>query len=174
MLKIGITGHTNIEKALGYKLIDNGQVYNEQAYEECYNKIYNVLSEQFDLNKLCLVSGMARGADEILAKIAIENNLKLIVCIPGSVSWHRNRGLSRGIRAQAIDYDIILKYNNLVSILEIPKFYNNQLYTYANFARNQALVDNSDIMLVFKYYNSAGTDDCLKRIKQKQIKYINV
>jgi predicted Rossmann fold nucleotide-binding protein DprA/Smf involved in DNA uptake len=163
-MKIALTGHTNIEKALGYNLIEtNGREYNQDAFKELYNYIDNAIKKY---DKPTLISGMARGADEVFAIYAIKNNLPLILSIPNSVNWHKNRGLSRSMRAQAIFYDYILSYDKL-EIFEIKKVYNNNEYYFANFARNQHMVDISDGIFCFKSYNSSGTDDCIKRAKEQ-------
>ena len=165
---IALTGHTNIEKALDLKLIDDtGQKYNQAAFSE----VFKMMSEKLSIyDKPVLVSGMARGADEVFAFYAIKHNLELILSIPNSITWHKNRGLSRGLRAQAIFYDYILEYNKL-TIYEIKKDYNNNIYQFANFARNQHMVDISDGVFSFKSYESTGTNDCIKRAEE-QNKYL--
>jgi hypothetical protein len=70
------------------------------------------------------------------------------------------------MRAQAIFYDYILSYDKL-EIFEIKKIYNNKEYYFANFARNQHMVNISDGVYCFKSYNSSGTDDCIKRAKEQ-------
>lgn len=170
---ITITGHTNIEKAVGLNLAaEHGSKYNKQAFDIVYNYIFNGISSYcqanfLSFNDLTFISGMARGVDEVFAIMAIRNNLNLILSIPNSIAWHKNRSLSRGIRAQAIYYDKILSYDRLVKIYEISKYYSNETYPFANFARNQNMVDNADIVFAFKAYNSTGTDDCINRSIKK-------
>lgn len=161
-MKIAITGHTNIEKAVGMDLYHpNGLIYNDEAFK----KVYRMIDDGMSIYKnATIISGMARGVDELFAFYAIKNKLPLILSVPNSVAWHKNRDLSRNMRAQAVFYDEILKYNNL-TIFEIKKDYNRGNYLFANFARNQHMVDIADGVLCFKSYKSSGTDDCIKRAK---------
>ncbi len=178
-MKIALTGHTNLEKCYGYEINKEGEVYSKDAFELCYNEIYNALIEVCNLNglkfdDLTLVSGMARGADEVFAEIAYRNNLKLILSIPHSISWHKNRANTRKfgkdiVRSQAIEYDKYLNYEK-AEIYEIKKNYNNETFIYANFARNKHMVDICDLLISFKKYDSTGTDHCIKEGK-KQNKY---
>ena len=178
-MKIALTGHTNIEKCYGYKIINGGEKYNNDCFELAYNEIYDSLRLLCKLNnlkfeELTLISGMARGADEVFAEIAYRNNLKLILSIPHSVNWHKNRSNRRTIdkeeiRAQAIEYDKYLNYDKS-EIFEIKKNYNNEQFMFANFARNKHMVDVCDYLISFKRYDSTGTDHCIKE-GNKQNKY---
>lgn len=172
-MKIAITGHTNIEKAMGLELkYPNGSNYDKNAFELVYAEIESGLKafceeKNIDFQTLTLISGMARGVDEVFAIVAIRNNLNLIISIPGSVKWHRTRSLSRDMRAQAIYYDKILHYEKLIEQYEIGKDYNGDIYYLVNLARNQHMVDIADGVFCFKAYDSTGTDDCVKRSKKK-------
>lgn len=167
---IAFTGHTNIEKALGRQLDGSGESYNENSFNQIVYDISMVIQNYCEIKKIdpksiTIVSGMARGVDEAAAFYAIWNNLPLILSIPNSVSWHKTRPLSRGIHAQAISYDVILAYDKL-TIYEIKKDY-GQGHPFANFARNQHMVDISDAILSYKKYDSTGTDHCIKAAKKK-------
>lgn len=169
-MKIGITGHTNIEKCFKKFTPKNGNVYNTKVYETIYNDIETVIKKivkfkGVPLEDIIIVSGMARGIDEIFADFAVRNNLKLILSIPSSINWHMNRGPSRGIRAQAVNYKKFLNYENTIKINEVPKFYNGIQYKYVNMARNQNLIDESDLFLSFKIYDSVGTLDAINKSK---------
>jgi hypothetical protein len=172
-MKLAITGHTNIEKAVGLELkYPNGSNYDKNAFEQVYTEIETGLKsfckeKNIDFQTLTLISGMARGVDEVFAIVAIRNNLELILSIPGSIHWHKNRGLSRDMRAQAVYYDKILKYEKLTEKYEISKNYNGETFYLVNLARNQHMVDIADGVFCFKAYDSTGTDDCIKRAKKK-------
>ena len=172
-MNITITGHTNIEKAKGLELLtEHGTKYNKAAFDTVYEEILLALHRFCKTNKLLfsdltLISGMARGVDEIFAILAIRNNLNLVLSIPNSISWHKNRSLSRNMRAQAIYYEKILAYSKIIKIHEISKYYNNQTFPFANFARNQNMVDIADAVFAYKMYDSTGTDDCIKRAIKK-------
>lgn len=174
-MKIAITGHREIEKALEYKINNNGEKYNVEAFDELYNLFSRKISEickinEIHLQDLTLISGMARGADEVLAIFAIRNKLPLILSIPGSIKWHKDRGLSKGFRAQAIYYTKILTYSRL-TIFEIQKNYNGGNYSLVNIARNQHMIDIADGIISFSRYSSTGTNDGIARAK-KANKYL--
>jgi len=170
-LIITMTGHTNIEKAVQLDLVEpNGRKYNTRAFGTVYKMIDEGLKGVLEEYEVTIVSGMARGVDEVLALYAMTKGLPLILSIPNSVNWHMNRGLSRDMRAQAVYYQKILDYENLVAIHEIKKTYDNgsdNHYHFANFARNQHMTDISDRVYSFKSYVSSGTDDCIKRAREK-------
>ncbi|QCT95034.1 hypothetical protein FE773_07470 [Caminibacter mediatlanticus TB-2] len=158
---IGATGHIDIEKALNInpKKEDLSE-YDENLLDNMYKKLDELLN---GLKNITFISGMARGWDEIIALFAIKNNYNLILAIPNSVKWHKNRIYKK--RVQAIFYDRILEYKK-AKIYEINKIYNDKFYYYSYFARNQFIVDNSDIILTFYGYKSGGTLDCIKRAKK--------
>lgn len=156
-----------------------------------YKKVYNEISEMVDRfcgkeqikkENLVLISGMARGADEIFAIYAMKNNLPLILSIPASIEWHKNRGFSRGIRAQAIQYDEIVEYvQNRIKdgcpyskINEIPKIYRGKEYKFVNFARNQNIIDESEYVISYKKRASVGTSDAIKLAEEAGKYYGNV
>lgn len=171
---VAITGHTNIEKATNNPLTaPHGIKYNKNAFDMVYNDIFSHLHDychnhSIRFSDLTLVSGMARGVDEVFAILAIRNDLPLILSIPNSIPWHSSRSLSRGMRAQAVYYEKILNYSNLLEVHEINKHYDNKKYPFANFARNQHMVDIADVVFSYKAYDSTGTDDCIKRALQKR------
>lgn len=170
---VSITGHTNIEKALGLPLVvTGGAKYNMDAFEEVCQQVTSGVnsfaqSRGIPFSSLTFVSGMARGVDEVFAAVAIRNGLPLILSVPGSVKWHKDRKPSRGMRAQAVYYERILRYERLQEVFEINKRYDGQSYQFANFARNQHMVDISNGVFSFKAYNSTGTDDCTQRAISK-------
>jgi vacuolar-type H+-ATPase subunit F/Vma7 len=185
MYFIGFTGHTNIEKANDIELQENGLIYDKKAldivYEELKNAIYKIKEEK-NLKDIGIVSGMARGVDEVAALIAMDNNLPLILSIPNSVSWHISRPFSRGVKAQAVKYKEILKYvKNRINegckyskINEIKKEYIGKVYKYANEARNQNIIDASNIVVSYLKYPSSGTLDGIDKAKKKNKYYNNI
>lgn len=169
MVKIAITGHANIEKAFKRTMKHpNGVKYNLDVFDSVYEDISSNLSiflsnNQIDIKDVVLISGMARGVDEVFAIYAIRNNIPLILSIPHSQKWHQYRDFSRGIRSQAIYYEKILSYSNILTINEVKKQYNGETYKFANFARNQQMIDDADLVFSYKKYESAGTNDAIKR-----------
>jgi hypothetical protein len=181
-MRVAITGHANLEKALGYEMTDpEGQAYNQNMYFHVMFEMAEALariSEKMNipLSEFELISGMARGVDELFALTAHFHNIPLILSIPNSIKWHKHRDLTRDFRAQAIHYDFILQSPVLKKYYEIKKDYDNGSYQFANFARNQHMVDISDIVISYKVlgYDSTGTDDCIKRAQKINKYYGNV
>jgi predicted NAD-dependent protein-ADP-ribosyltransferase YbiA (DUF1768 family)/O-acetyl-ADP-ribose deacetylase (regulator of RNase III) len=190
------------ENHLGKILMDirDGYIYdnkNEIYYSnEVYNKVYkdidksmNRIMNDKDLkkNNLIIISGMARGVDEIFAEYAIKNNLPLILSIPNSIQWHKGRSKRKdGTKSEAYRYEEIVKYVNnkikngckISKIYEIKKDYksnySDEIYKFANFARNQHMIDLSDIYISYKMYDSVGTDHAIKNAKKNNKYYGNI
>ena len=174
-MKIAITGHMNIEKCFGITQ-NNNHIYDESVFIRVSNTIEEYLRElclvkRIKFNDLELISGMARGVDEIFAKIAMDNNLKLVICVPKSVDFHHFKVDYNNptIKIQAIEYDNILEYDRL-EIIEVDDNFDQGNYWYF-LARNQSMVDISDFVISFSCYDSEGTQDCIQRAK-KQNKYL--
>jgi uncharacterized phage-like protein YoqJ len=183
MLKIGFTGHTNIERICKKELINCGLEYDLDSY----NKIKSEIEKAIDIVKgsdteYVIISGMARGIDELAALVCMERNMPLILSIPNSIKWHSTRGKSRNIKSQAINYSLIVKYvKDKISngckyskINEISSCYLGKTYKYANEARNQNIIDASTKVLSYLAYPSTGTLDGIKKAKQKNKYYGNI
>lgn len=165
-MRLAFTGHTNIEKA--YNVNYDPEVYNKYALENCFKMIESkILYFKEKFGEVKVISGMARGVDEVAAMVAIKYNLDLILAIPHTINWHKNRK-DAGKRLQAIYYDDILNYKKS-EIFEVKKNY-GEGHKFANFARNAFMVDIADKVVSFKAYDSTGTDHCITYAK-KQNKY---
>lgn len=132
--------------------------------------IYNnleaeVLKLQQKYPNLQLISGMAEGWDEAVAKVALRNSIPYTVMIPnlgyGSYYWGKNSLLKR---------DRMGTFNELITnatdIVYVCKYiYENVdgVRTHANFIRNQAMVDACDGALVYDA-TSSGTKDAVTRL----------
>ena len=99
---IAFTGHTNIEKCCGLPVPENGNVYDKSAYDRVYNDLSMFMEKlsklkNIPLNNFKIVSGMARGFDEVVAMYAINMNLDLILSIPHSTVelTYRHKALIR-------------------------------------------------------------------------------
>lgn len=188
-------GENNLGKILMIVREDlqrNNLFYDKEVYDTVYSNISKMINrilqnKNMKKSNLVLISGMARGVDEIFADYAIKNNLPLILSIPNSIQWHSTRGERKGGgRAQALNYDDILNYvRNRISngdkesnIYEIKKDYKSPLsdekYRFANFARNQHMIDMSSIFISYKNYNSSGTDHAINAAKKSKKYYGNV
>lgn len=186
-------GENNLGKILmeTRSAFGNNKKYHNEYDFFVYKKVYKEISEmiqtvledkKINISDIGMVSGMARGVDEIFAIYAMKNNIPLILSIPNSIDWHQNRDKSRGIRAQAVMYEDILNYVKdrisngctISKINEIKKDYNGKEYKYANFARNTNIVDESDIILSYYKYESSGTKDAIFKAKSEKKYYGNV
>jgi len=166
---VTITGHLNIERCFGINQLDNS-VYDKESYNNVFNDIENYLinfvkEHGIKLKDLELVSGMARGVDEIFALIAIKHNLKLIISIPKSINYHRNKIIKEtpNLKIAALKYKEILEYKKL-TIIEVNDNLNKGGYGYF-LARNADMVNRSDYVFSYKCYDSTGTNDCIERAK---------
>lgn len=165
---LAFTGHRDIEKAYG---INNEtlETYDKESFDKCYNSFKQYILSYIENNKdkqVKIVIGMARGVDEIAGLVAMNLKLPIILCIPGSLDWHKNRKDSR--RGQAIYYDNFLGYQDK-EIFEIKKTYSFG-HKFANFARNCFMVDIATDVVSFKHFESSGTEHCIKYAR-KENKY---
>ncbi len=177
-MRIAITGHMDIERCHGITQTNNHK-YNAVAFLKTYNEIEYYLKElcmvkRIQFSELTLISGMARGVDEVFAHIAMNNNLKLILSVPKSIEYHHHKVVkdTPNIKIQAIDYNTILKYPN-IEVHEVNDNMNKGGYGYF-LARNQSMVDLSDCVLSYKRYESTGTNDCIDRAKLQNKYYGNI
>lgn len=143
--------------------------------------------------KIILISGMAEGWDEAIAKIGLRNGIEYHVYLPtrdyGNYYWgqHSLLGVSRiAIFNQLVDGAARVTY--LEDIYGPPRFmrrheidkytiagpnYNiNGLWVHANMARNQVMVDNCRGGRALVYdANTPGTRDAVARLKQARLGY---
>lgn len=163
MFCIGITGHCNIE-LIHNQNDDNTYIYNQFAFSKTFLEIeFFILNyiKEMKLNDICFVSGMARGVDEIFALIAIKHNFKLIICIPKELIWYKNK-IIENRKIQALNFDFILNYKNLIQIIESKDNLNLNNYGYF-LSRNSIIVEQSNIIFSYKKYESIGTNDCIDK-----------
>lgn len=130
-------------------------------------EIYRNLEEEVlrlksKYSNLTLISGMAEGWDEAIAKAAMRNNIPYIVMIPnrnyGNYYWARNSLLGRN--RMDMFSELVLNASERVYVC-------NKLYVdgvHCNFVRNQAMVDACDGALVFEP-GSSGTRDAVTRLR---------
>jgi uncharacterized phage-like protein YoqJ len=153
---IGITGHANIEFPFNRKYDPN--IYDMDVFKKIFADLEKFLKSKGQVTCCC---GMARGVDEIFALVAMKLNLDLIICVPGSVEWHKNLKVhSKFGKAQALNYNLILSYKNLIKIIEVEKDEDSLLVFNK---RNQFIVDNSDEIYSYHLFDSIGTSDCIKK-----------
>lgn len=119
-------------------------------------------------SELRLMSGMAEGWDEAIARIAIANNIAFITVIPnkgyGQYYWGSHSTTGRNRMAEFNDY--LAKAAEVVYV-STTLYVNGQ---HSNFVRNQYMVDHADEFVVFNP-TSPGTRDCVARIQAVQKPY---
>lgn len=113
--------------------------------------------------ELVLISGLAEGWDEAIAKAAIQNDIPFIAAIPntgyGDYYWRRTSLLKKDRLSEF--QDIVSKAIEIVFVCD--KLYDtNGLHS--NFVRNQWMVDKCHGALVYQG-NSRGTRDAIERLQ---------
>lgn len=148
-MKIMGTGSRSMVKAPDAKAV----------YDNLEAKVLLLAAKYPDLQ---LISGMAEGWDEAIAKVAQRNGIPYIVMIPnqgyGDYYWRRN---------SVLGYDRSDTFKLLVKHASQVVYVCKTLYVdgvHANFVRNQAMVDACHGALVYKP-ESAGTRDAIARLK---------
>lgn len=137
-----------------------------------------MMVDQLSRYNIVLVSGMAEGWDEAIAKAGRTLGIPYDVVIPtkdyGNYYWRRHSvmGIDRGGMYQLL----VAQARNIIHLEDIygdPVMTNRgPLYNgvHANFARNQVMVDMSQHALVYKP-QSSGTRDCVGRLIAANVPY---
>ena len=126
-----------------------------------------VLRLQVKYPNLHLISGMAEGWDEAIAKVAMRNSIPYTVMIPnlgyGSYYWGKNSLLKRD--RMGTFNELITNATDIVYVCKYIYEDVDGIRTHANFIRNQAMVDACDGALVYDA-TSSGTRDAVTRLKK--------
>lgn len=127
-----------------------------------------ILQLQEEHPDLVIISGMAEGWDELIAVIAVRNNIPFHAYIPhptyGEYYWGRKSLLGR---------DRLARFRELMSSAEHVHITTTDLYVHgvhANFLRNQDMVNACDMALVYNP-ESRGTRDAVTRLVQAHKPY---
>ena len=141
-----------------------------------------ILALREECDHLVLISGMAEGWDEAIAKVGLDNDITYKVVLPtkdyGSYYWGKRSQLKR---------NRIKRFNELVAgafrVIYLEELYGeptflgrgqgmpgpnywveDSFYLHANFLRNQVMVNMCDMALAYNP-QSAGTKDAVARLK---------
>lgn len=151
--------------------------------------IYQTLEEYVlwlhEQEEVCLISGLAEGWDEAIAKVGIRNGISYIAVVPtkdyGSYYWGRksltghNRlntfnelvaGASEVVYLEDLYGEpqwVKYRESGLMNIIPGPNYTFQGGLLHANFARNQVMVDRCDSALVYNA-KSSGTRDAISRL----------
>jgi len=122
------------------------------------------LADKYDLH---LISGMAEGWDEAIAKAAFRNGIPYTVMIPnsgyGNYYWGKNSLLNKN-RINVFN-ELVEGANNVIYVCSSLYQKIDGKRVHANFVRNQAMVDACDGALVYKQ-ESRGTRDAVERLRK--------
>jgi hypothetical protein len=122
---------------------------------------------------LVLISGMAEGWDEAIAKVGLNNNIPYHVYLPnsgyGEYYWGRNSLLKR---------NRMTMFNKLLNGADDVTLVCHDLYGYdetgrrvhSNFLRNTAMVEAADYAVVYSP-SSPGTKDAVQKLKKAKVPY---
>jgi hypothetical protein len=122
---------------------------------------------------LVLISGMAEGWDELIARVAVELGLPFIAMVPnkgyGAYYWGKN-SLMKKDRMASFD-DLLAKAQRVIYTCDSIYVYDvDGKKTHSNFVRNQAMVNMCHGALVYKS-ESPGTRDAVKRLQAAKKPY---
>lgn len=119
---------------------------------------------------ILVLSGMAEGYDEVLARSALEHRIPFWAAVPnrgyGPHYWGNN---------SVSGYDRMGEFNELLAQAEGVTYVCRGIYeggVHANFVRNQWMVDHADILLVGP--GDGGTRDCIRRARQAGVMVVEV
>jgi hypothetical protein len=143
---------------------DRAEIYALLEY-----KISLLLEEYPDLH---LISGMAEGWDEAIAKVGMRRNIPYSCYIP-----HRTYGDYYWGRKSLTGKNRIATFNEIVEAAADVQFICQDLYEYingkrvhANFIRNDAMVERADLALAYipEGHFSPGTNHALGLLHRKR------
>lgn len=125
------------------------------------NRILQIREER---GEILVISGMAEGWDEMLAKIAIRNNIPFDAYVPhptyGEYYWGRNSKMKRN---RLTSFNELLSKARKVHYSSAGELYING--THVNFIRNSHMVAACDMGLVYNP-KSSGTRDAVAKLTQ--------
>ncbi|MGW8177720.1 MAG: hypothetical protein ACWGQW_02830 [bacterium] len=143
------------------------------ASKETRKEVYDI-TERFILvlreeyGEILIISGLAEGWDEMIAKIAQRNNIPYDAYIPnpgyGAYYWRDHSKLGR---------DRFTTFKELVKGARQYYVVCNSVYqngVHCNFVRNTAMVDACDIGIVYNP-SSSGTRDGVAKLRQANKPY---
>lgn len=147
---------------------------------------YLVGWHQLEPDGILLITGMAEGWDEIIAKVGLRNNIPYDAYIPtknyGEYYWGKKSLLGRN--RMATWYELVDGARRVTYLEDIygsprmmrkseidkytiagPNYFINGIWLHANFARNEVMAQNSDMAVVYDA-GSSGTRDAVTRLRE--------
>ena len=133
---------------------------------ELIAKLSWFLNKRASEHDLMVISGMAEGWDELVARKCIDLRVPFIAAVPhpgyGAYYWSADHSLTGADRTP--DFNCLLASASEVHYICAGIY--DQSGLHSNFARNQWMVDRADEMVVHREAKSRGTDDCLRRAEK--------
>lgn len=119
---------------------------------------------------IVLISGMAEGWDEAIAKAAIALSIPFIAMVPnytyGDFYWNTGRSCLKRDRRN--------EFKDLINqAIEVIFVCDKNIYVdgvHSNFIRNSAMIEKADMALVYSL-TSPGTRDAVTKLKQAHVTY---
>lgn len=135
------------------------KIADQQTKDEVARWIYDRLTQ---LPVEQVLSGMAEGFDEALAKVAIHLKLPTVAVLPsasyGKYYWGENSLTGR---------DRLGEFDELIEQCDyIEQVRSHHMFGAANRDRNAWLVKHADLFLTLDWQNSKGTQHCLRLARQ--------
>lgn len=141
---------------------------NGPAHYEIIKNIILILREKIG-DDFRLISGMAEGFDEAIAKVGMREGIPYIAAVPhptyGEYYWGKKSKTGKNRMPM---------FAELLACADEVVFVSKTLYVngvHANFVRNQWMVDHANFSLVYNA-KSSGTRDCVARLTAANIGFI--
>lgn len=136
-------------------------------------EIYSVLEYKILLmaeqDEVTLITGMAEGWDEAIAKVGLRNNIPYLCYVPtysyGEYYWGKKSLL--GHNRLNIFQDLLKGAQDVHFVCGNNLYVNGE---HANFVRNRAMVGVADQALVYNP-SSPGTAHCVRMLKANKVPY---
>jgi hypothetical protein len=145
-----------------------GLVQSARAHE-VYNHLRQYILMLRECNEsLVLISGMAEGWDEMIAKIGFREGIPYVCAIPNS-----GYGRYYWQRKSLLEKDRFMVFKELVAGAAEVHYVCKDLYengVHANFVRNQWMVDHCHAAVVYNS-KSPGTRDAVARLRTAEKPY---
>lgn len=139
--------------------------------------VLETFADKISAGNLILIAGGAEGFDEMFAAVGFRNNIPVMLYIPtrdyGDYYWRRNSKCDEN-RMREFEHMLSLahsvhymedRYGSYRKTMQGPKYEVNGKLIHANFARNQAMVDDCHGCCAYDF-PSRGAQDAIRRVRE--------
>lgn len=125
----------------------------------CRELVEKLTAKLIEVKATKVISGMAEGFDEIIARAGFKANVPVTLAIPneGYVKYYWGKNSKTGKNREHIASEIMKRASEIIIVCD-SIYVNGE---HANFVRNKFMVDQCDALWVYKP-ESAGTAHCLQ------------